>query len=86
MLERFDAEGNRLVSVEDGDPLQQVPEYTFSSSIDYSLPLKNIDYDWFTRLDFSYVDSSVSTVNPAAGSGAYQTQLFLAKSPSRAGE
>ncbi len=64
-----DAEFTETVAaalVSDGDPLQQVPEYTFSSSIDYSLPLKNIDYDWFTRLDFSYVDNSVSTVNPAA--------------------
>lgn len=45
----------------DGDPLQQVPQWTFSATVDYEAPAFG-DYMWFTRSDFSYVDSSISTV------------------------
>ncbi len=46
----------------DGDPLQQVPEWTFSATVDYETPASFGDYQWFSRSDFAYVDSSISTV------------------------
>ncbi len=60
-----DAEFTETVAgvIEKGDRLQQVPELTFSSSIDYSAPFRAIGgYDWFARADFAFVDSSISTV------------------------
>ncbi len=60
-----DAEFTEVVAgvVEKGDRLQQVPEFTLSSSIDYSAPFHAIGgYDWFARADFAFVDSSISTV------------------------
>ncbi len=46
----------------DGDPLQQVPEWTFSATVDYETPASFGDFQWFSRSDFAYVDSSISTV------------------------
>ena len=60
-----DAEFTRTVEgvVTAGDPLQQVPELTYSLSIDYfSDRTLFSDYSWFGRVDFAYVDESVSTV------------------------
>ncbi len=55
-----DTVANLLIS--DGDPLQQVPEWTLGLSGDYSAPLAGA-LEWFIRLDLTYVDDSVSTVN-----------------------
>ena len=46
----------------DGDPLQQVPEWTFSATVDYEAQTSFHDYMWFTRSDLAYVDGSISTV------------------------
>ena len=47
----------------DGDPLQQVPDWTASASADYVLPQAYRDYDFFLRVDASFVDDSLSLVN-----------------------
>lgn len=64
MLGYTDAEftDSELGLVEDGDPLQQVPELTASAAIEYNAPLGFSDYNWFTRTDIAYVDKSISTV------------------------
>jgi len=48
--------------VNEGDALQQVPEWTFSATVDYETPVSFKDYALFTRVDFSHVGSSISTV------------------------
>lgn len=52
--------------IRNGDPLQQVPDWTASFNIDYFIPnvLQNIDF--FARFDASYVDESISRVNTSA--------------------
>lgn len=49
--------------VRSGDRLQQVPELTYSLSLDYlsQKPLFG-NYSWFGRVDLAYVDDSISTV------------------------
>lgn len=47
----------------DGDPLQFVPEFTGSLSVDYLVPNAFGDFDFFARTDISYVDDSLSLVN-----------------------
>lgn len=39
----------------DGNPLQYAPEWTFNFSANYTQPI-NADWDWFTRLDWDYLD------------------------------
>lgn len=58
-----DAEFTETVpgGVNDGDPLQQVPEWTFSAAVDYERPAFG-DFNWFMRGDFAHVGSSISTV------------------------
>ena len=58
-----DAEFTETVpgGVNDGDPLQQVPEWTFSATLDYERPAF-ADFNWFVRGDFAHVGSSISTV------------------------
>ena len=58
-----DAEFTETVpgGVNDGDPLQQVPEWTFSATLDYERPAFG-DFNWFVRGDFAHVGSSISTV------------------------
>ncbi len=45
-----------------GDPLQQVPELTYNINLDYNAPSFINDFEWLARLDYSFVDKSVSTV------------------------
>lgn len=47
--------------VNDGDPLQQIPEWTFSAAIGYERPAFG-DWDWFMRGDLAHVGESISTV------------------------
>ena len=47
----------------DGDRLQFVPELTVSANADYRVPGAFRNMDFFTRLDISYVDESLSRVN-----------------------
>ena len=58
-----DAEFTETVpgGVNDGDPLQQVPEWTFSATLDYERPAFG-SFNWFARGDFAHVGSSISTV------------------------
>ena len=58
-----DAEFTETVpgGVNDGDPLQQVPEWTFSATLDYERPAFG-GFNWFARGDFAHVGSSISTV------------------------
>ena len=48
--------------VSDGDPLQQIPEWTASASFEYTLPSLWIGFDGFTRGDFAHVGESISRV------------------------
>ena len=47
--------------VNDGDRLQQIPEWTVSSTVDYEFPIST-NYDAFLRGDFSHVGESISRV------------------------
>ena len=51
-----------LSAVEEGDSLQQVPDWTASAAVEYTAPSRFSDFDWFTRTDVAYVDKSISTV------------------------
>ncbi len=47
--------------VNDGDRLQQVPEWTVSSTVDYARPISDA-YEGFFRADFAHVGESISRV------------------------
>ena len=47
--------------VDDGDRLQQIPEWTISSTVDYEFPIST-SHDAFVRGDFSHVGESISRV------------------------
>jgi outer membrane receptor protein involved in Fe transport len=47
----------------DGDPINNVPEWTFSVSSQYERPVF-ADFDGFARVDFSYTDSANTTISP----------------------
>ena len=49
-----------------GDPLQQVPEFTASGSIDYFIPAVVGNADLFVRLDANYIDDSVTRTNASS--------------------
>lgn len=44
-----------------GDKLQQIPEWTYSATVDYEFDM-SANYNGFARADFSYVDESISRV------------------------
>ncbi|MEM9750245.1 MAG: TonB-dependent receptor, partial [Pseudomonadota bacterium] len=44
----------------DGDPLQQVPRWTASGTVDYEAPVTIGDFFGFGRADVSYVGESIS--------------------------
>ena len=47
--------------VSDGDRLQQIPEWTISSTVDYEFPL-GTQHDGFVRADLAHVGESISRV------------------------
>ena len=55
-----------VFSILDGAPLQQVPEWTGSLSIDYVSSNVIDEFDFFIRVDASYVDESISRVNSSS--------------------
>ncbi|MEQ9530354.1 MAG: TonB-dependent receptor [Haliea sp.] len=59
-----------------GDPIYQVPEWTFSSNIEYR-DSAFADYEWVARADFSYVDESFSVNNAGAGSARLRPDYQL---------
>lgn len=55
-----------------GAPIQHVPEWTFSTSAEYTFPL-NDDLEGRLRLDYSYIGKSVSFINHVPGEGTPPT-------------
>lgn len=56
-------DGGGLPTLEEGDPIQHVPEWTASVSIDQDFQLASLPM--FAHFDFSYVDESYSANNDA---------------------
>lgn len=58
--------------IQKGDPLQQVPEFTASGSLDYFIPAIVGNADLFIRLDGSYIDDSVTRTNASSNAATRQ--------------
>lgn len=54
---------NEFAGVENGDRVQQVPEWTVTASGQYSFPFGSNDKEWFLRGDYAYQSDSLSANN-----------------------
>ena len=61
--------------IQEGDPLQQVPEFTASFSIDYWMP-RSAGGDFFIRLDASFIDESVTRTNSSSDAATRQRDAY----------